>query len=124
MNVRRGRTPLLPISLRQTTEERGQIASTIWAEESGEGLLSEGTYFRISYFGLPTRLSTKVTFRSHCRTKEGGHPVRVLAPIEVLRGCCLCSEGAGTSADVLCFGQYVVMERGCSQTLLVVVKEG
>jgi hypothetical protein len=45
MNVRKGRTPLLPISFRQTTDERGQIASTIWAEESGEGLLSECTFF-------------------------------------------------------------------------------
>jgi hypothetical protein len=37
MKVRRGNTPLLPISLRHATDERGQIASTIWAEESGWG---------------------------------------------------------------------------------------
>jgi hypothetical protein len=55
--------------------------------------------------GLPTRLSTKLTFRSHCRTNGGGHPVRDVAPTEVLLGCCLSSGGGGTSADNFCFGQ-------------------
>jgi hypothetical protein len=45
MKVRSGSTALLPSSLRHTTEERGQMASTIWVDES-------------------TRLSTKLTFRS------------------------------------------------------------
>ncbi len=35
MKVRRGRTPPLPFSLWQTTEEVGQMASTMWVEESG-----------------------------------------------------------------------------------------
>lgn len=34
MKVRRGRTALVPSSLRQTADERGQMASTIWVDES------------------------------------------------------------------------------------------
>jgi len=41
------------------------------------------------YF-LPTRLSTKVTFRSDCRTNAGGHP-----ELDLL-GFCLCSAGIST----------------------------
>jgi hypothetical protein len=39
----------------------------------------------------------------------------------VLLGC-LCS--GTTSAGILCFGQYVAIEIGCSQVLLVFRKEG
>ena len=34
MKVRSGSTALVPNSLRHTTEESGQIASTIWVDES------------------------------------------------------------------------------------------
>jgi hypothetical protein len=85
------------------------------------GLLSDDTYFRIVGI-LPTRLSTKLTFRSHWRTKEGGHPVRAVAPTLVLLGCCRCS--GATSAGKLCFGQYVAIETPCSQALLAVINEG
>ena len=44
MNVRKGRTPFAPISFRQGTDERGQIASTIWVEESGGGIIERRTY--------------------------------------------------------------------------------
>jgi hypothetical protein len=93
MNVRKGRTPFAPISFRQGTDERGQIASTIWVEES-------------------TRLSTKLTLRSHCRTNVGGHPVRVVDPTLVLRGCCRCA--GATSTCTLCLGQYVATDMPCS----------
>jgi hypothetical protein len=67
-------------------------------------------------------LSTKLTLRSLWRTKEGGQPVRVVFPILDLLGC-LCS--GTTSAGNFVFGQYVAIERPCSQVLLVVfVKEG
>jgi hypothetical protein len=105
MKVRRGRTPLLPISLRQTTEERGQMASTIWAEESGRGLLSGRGLSGIHYLGLPTRLSTKLTLRSHWRTSWGGQPVRVELALD-RRGCC---RWGATSAGILSFGQHVVI---------------
>src|ERR1700712_3139431 len=102
MNVRRGRTVLLPISLRQGTDERGQIASTIWAEESGGRVIERGYLFEDCHF-LPTRLSTKVTFRSHCRTKEGGHVVAL-----DLRGCWRCS-GQISTAESLFLGQCMAM---------------
>jgi hypothetical protein len=67
MKVRRGKTPLQPVgdSLRTATTDKGQMHSTIWDAES-------------------TKLSTKFTLRSHCRTSGGGslgHEVEVpLAP--------------------------------------------
>ena len=67
---------------------------------------------------LPTRLSTKLTFRSHWRTREGGH-LGWAAPTLVLLGCCLCS--GATSAGIF-FGQKVVVI--LSQVLLVGIKEG
>ena len=48
MNVRRGRTPFAPISLRQGTDERGQIASTIWVEESGGGIIEREDISRLA----------------------------------------------------------------------------
>jgi hypothetical protein len=66
---------------------------------------------------LPTRLSTKLTFRSHWRTREGGHLVWD-APTLVLLGCRLCS---GATSQGMFFGQSVVM---FSQILLVVINEG
>jgi len=70
---------------------------------------------------LPTRLSTKLTFRSHWRTREGGHLVWD-APTLVLLGCCLCSEA--TSEDIF-FGHIVLLFSVLfSQMLLVFTKEG
>lgn len=66
---------------------------------------------------LPTRLSTKLTFRSHWRTRDGGHLVWD-APTLVLLGCCLCS---GATSEGIFFGHIVVM---FSQVLLVFTKEG
>jgi hypothetical protein len=67
---------------------------------------------------LPTRLSTKLTFRSHWRTRGGGH-LGWAAPTLVLLGCCLCS--GATSAGIF-FGQKVVVI--LSQVLVVGIKEG
>lgn len=53
---------------------------------------------------LPTRLSTKLTFRSHCRIRDGGPPVREAAP-DVRLGCGRCS---GTILAKILFGQQVV----------------
>jgi hypothetical protein len=64
------------------------------------------------HVGLPTRLSTKLTLRSHCRTNVGGHPVRVVDPTLVLRGCCRCA--GATSTCTLCLGQYVATDMPCS----------
>ena len=47
MNVRKGRTPFVPISFRQTTDESGQIASTIWADESEGGLFNRESWFSV-----------------------------------------------------------------------------
>lgn len=39
-----------------------------------------------SHQSLPTRLSTKLSFRSACLTSGGGQPVRVVAVLEVRLG--------------------------------------
>jgi transcription elongation factor Elf1 len=70
---------------------------------------------------LPTRLSTKLTLRSHCRTNDGGH-LGWDVPLLVRRGCWRCS--GATSTGNRCLGQYVATEMLCSQTLEVFVNEG
>lgn len=51
MKVLRGKTPLEPNSALQTTDDNGQIASTIWAEESRQSL---GTAHLCLSFGILT----------------------------------------------------------------------
>lgn len=50
MNVRNGSTPLLPSSFLQTTDDNGQMASTICADESRK-LFNKGPYtvYDVSY---------------------------------------------------------------------------
>ena len=99
MKVRRGRTALLLCSLRQITEESGQIASTIWVDESVQGCIKH--WIRVSrgkYCDLPTRLSTKLILRSDCRTSAGGAADRACDPA-VRRGFWRSSAGTEVSAS-------------------------
>jgi hypothetical protein len=58
-------------------DDSGQMASTIWVDVS-------------------TRLSTKLTFRSLWRIKDGGQPVRVVEPVLLRRGFCRSSAGTAS----------------------------
>lgn len=90
MNVRRGRTLESLAASEQMGEELGQIAMTICVDESEvgfrKGFWSPGVV--VCHGGLPTRLSTKLSFRSVCLTNGGGQPVRVVAVLEVRLGFC------------------------------------
>lgn len=97
MNVRRGKTALLPSSLRHTTEDRGQIASTIWVEESAERAKHWFSGSRGNSCHLPTRLSTKLTLRSDCRTRAGGQPPRAVRQPAAVR-LAFCRNSAGTAS--------------------------
>lgn len=77
MKTRRGRTPL-PISLLHATVERGQIASTIKAEESGEWLSawtwkSSGFYNKLTDEAVDeVDLSISLTNQSRRTSCAGG----------------------------------------------------
>lgn len=61
---------------------------------------------------LPTRLSTKLTLRSHWRTSGGGQPERVeLAPVR--RGC---RRGCAGSASLICLDQLALIAGPGSST--------
>jgi hypothetical protein len=83
MKLRSGKTGLSEVTFRQATDERGQMASTICVDESRRTTVKRTKEKSESSHNIPTRLSTKLTFRSDCRTRAGGQGARAL---EVLRG--------------------------------------
>jgi hypothetical protein len=105
MNVRRGRTPFDPVaaSLRDAAADSGQMFSTICDAVSfgGRKNMFSGKKDKesIRYY-LPTRLSTKLFFRSDCRSRHGGG--RAAGPLAtvllVRRGCIRSSGGTEPSA--------------------------
>lgn len=69
---------------------------------------------------LPTRLSTKLCFRSACFTRDGGQPEREVALLEVRLGFWRSSEGTTTGAGcVCCCAQGLRRLTTCSQELRV-----
>src|SRR5688572_13706487 len=112
MKVRRGSTALLPSSLRHAEADKGQMASTIWVDESGEESLSIGTKELAQGCDLPTRLSTKLTLRSDWRISVGGHP-RALEPPPLRRGFCLSSAGKASELRGIVMACFFVTGAQC-----------
>lgn len=88
MKVRSGRTLESLEASGHKGDELGQMAMTICVEESKGKFricLTPDVVLKC-HQSLPTRLSTKLSFRSACLTSGGGQPVRVVAVLEVRLG--------------------------------------
>lgn len=82
-----------------------------------------GTHFSRHWSILPTRLSTKLTFRSLWRTNDGGHRGSEVSAL-VRLGCCRCWVVVAVVADLCFLGQYVATDISCSQALVAATNEG
>ena len=80
-----------------------------------EGMLSAWTGPKdTSFQSLPTRLSTKLTFRSHWRINAGGHPDLEVALLLVRRGFFLSSRGTSIRVRLHAASVCEAKESHCS----------